>query len=1358
MEVTATENEKIGQLIEAWFVHPEHELEATFGFKGTVDQTTFMNVAQRLRSRGYEALPQEDKLNIILPEHLRFSIVGSGTIQSYCRDNTISNKGFTTMIKDRVGAESNIDLTEYDVRIKTRREKELDHSDPAVRKVLESWAQQRKAFRLIQRWSFIGDGVQFDLSIVKSSRKDKTNNNEYDWRRTFEESRVVEGAPSYEIEVELLRDKIGSAAEAKAKLIKGIGEVLRGVQKNSLLIRNTQRLKVLEAYKELAATDRFRGVYPVTLEKKNMTLEIEEGTPNIRTGYNVTDKADGHGVIGYCDDRGELFMIDSGLNVYKTGLQVGACANSMVAGEWVTHDKEGNGVNHLLLFDIFYAPARQAVDRLPFVAEEVAAGAGNAESVSDADGRYRRLKRWIETWNGGDGPKKLGYAGTAAMIGSILRVSVKTFEIAAAGDNSIFTLSNKILDSPRFYHTDGLIYTSNTAPLPGPSETFFEQFKWKPADDNTIDFLVRFEKDTEYVALDKITPSFDPETREPIRYKTVKLYVRGAKGGAFANPRGAILVEDFGSPNAAPAAKGPADRQPVLFNPVEFPDTMAATAYVRIDGSEELAYTEKEEPLQDRSIVEMRYDPSRDPGWRWIPMRTRHDKTERLRRGIITRTMNAAGTAENIWNSIHDPVTPSMIRTGAEQPLKEEIENILKSREGMEQVGKVYYEGKGAVQQGKVKTAIGTVRDSKEPQPNLIEVKGLRDFHNSWIKQGILFKTAMAGGQKKLIDVGSGKGGDLNKWDKNGARFVLGIDYNGNNITDPADGAYKRYMQLIDKKGRDKVPTVVFVIGDGAKDWSSGEAGVTPEEKNILRSVFGKIEPDGAVPRFVEKYAAGSLQGGADVISAMFTLHYFFGTEAAVNGIINNIAKTLKVGGYFIGACFDGDAVVKSLRQTEVGGRKLGKVGEDVVWSIRKNYEGNELPANEEGLGMAIDVNFVSIGSEEQREFLVSFPYLVRKLAEIGVEPLTPEEQRGLRLKHTTAMFEESFKMSEKSKAGFIMPDAVKEYSFLNRWFIFKRKAEAGIVKAAATAAAAIPSADEEEMVVLDINEAPVAPQAAQEAVSRTVRANAAAVGAVASEAPIPEEVAAAERTVASLAAAPPPLPAAPPRTIPVSAVPESMRARKKYAPAQVVKFSFDATAREAQKLGLDDKAAAQWLAPSAPFDIPDPDDSTIRYPSLDHYIAGRKIMKATNRPDLARELMGAEGTIHRKFLADRMTLTGAGKRKLTEAKDKELLFLEANQVKIESTPEGLAKYGASLSLETWASIKDDVLSQGIRYRFENDARFRAILEKAKSEGKYLLYTGSAGSEYSGLFMTDGTIAGPNKMGEYMMRAAGYEV
>jgi hypothetical protein len=28
----------------------------------------------------------------------------------------------------------------------------------------------------------------------------------------------------------------------------------------------------------------------------------------------------------------------------------------------------------------------------------------------------------------------------------------------------------------------------------------------------------------------------------------------------------------------------------------------------------------------------MRYDPNQEPGWRWIPTRVRHDKTERLHR------------------------------------------------------------------------------------------------------------------------------------------------------------------------------------------------------------------------------------------------------------------------------------------------------------------------------------------------------------------------------------------------------------------------------------------------------------------------------------------------------------------------------------------------------------------------------------------------------------------------------------------------------------------------------------------------------------------------------------------------------
>ena len=68
-------------------------------------------------------------------------------------------------------------------------------------------------------------------------------------------------------------------------------------------------------YRTLTGSDKFRdpvfrGVGPVTLQVKNMTKDIQEEVPNIRTGYNVTDKADGLRAMGMVDASGELFLLD----------------------------------------------------------------------------------------------------------------------------------------------------------------------------------------------------------------------------------------------------------------------------------------------------------------------------------------------------------------------------------------------------------------------------------------------------------------------------------------------------------------------------------------------------------------------------------------------------------------------------------------------------------------------------------------------------------------------------------------------------------------------------------------------------------------------------------------------------------------------------------------------------------------------------------------------------------------------------------------------------------------------------------------------------------------------------------------
>jgi hypothetical protein len=311
------------------------------------------------------------------------------------------------MIKDRAGDLHTLDLKEYDTRIKIRREIALDMNDPRVKSHLSTWDQRVKFFRLIQRWTFVGKGVIFDLSMVRSTKKDDRGL----WKQVKKfhdpdlHHDIFKEQPSYEIEVELdhASDDANEGPKALSCLIQGLGEVLRGIQRNPILIRNSVREKVLEGYRQLVgASDTepgkrgFRGVQPVTLEQGNIkAISYDKRMPSIRKGFNVTDKADGLRVMGYCDDKGELFMIDMGLNVYRTGLQKPACANTLVDGEWITRNKENEPVQMLMLFDIYHGLENRKVDTLPFY-----------QAIMGPT-RYVNLTSWGQVWRSRGGPKLL---------------------------------------------------------------------------------------------------------------------------------------------------------------------------------------------------------------------------------------------------------------------------------------------------------------------------------------------------------------------------------------------------------------------------------------------------------------------------------------------------------------------------------------------------------------------------------------------------------------------------------------------------------------------------------------------------------------------------------------------------------------------------------------------------------------------------------------------------------------------------------------------------------------------------------------------------------------------------------------
>lgn len=1361
MDLVPGEVKSLKSMVEEWHKHPERELETTFGENGEVDTTTFLNIVQRLKSKGYDALPQEDKLNICTPNGARFSLYGMGVISQFCRDNIIAGKPYQAIIKDKASGESNLDLDEYNVRVKTRREIPLSPEDPQLKEILARWPNQKKAFRMIRRWTFRGNGIRFDLSMVRSTPqkrfRDQTGKErkEFQWALGFRDFNFLEVAPVYEVEVELLHSEEPLETHVK-NLVRGIGEVLRGIQKNTLLTRKTIKAKVINDYMRLAGLGtqrKFRGVAPKTLQLANMQKVPEPNVPNLRGegGYNVTDKADGLRVHAFCTDEGDLWLIDMGLNVYRTGFRRVACANTLLDGEWVTKSKDGTAIQHLLLFDVYIGLGGKKVTQLPFYTPPVAATEVNKET------RHAALELWTRTWNEGDGPE----AKASGMIAATnLNISNKVFLFGSAGDDSIFKAAARILDTKRIYSTDGLIFTANKASLPEkPSGVFDKQFKWKPAEDNTIDFLVITEKDPDNDKIDKVTIGVHPETGQTVRYKTLRLLVGSSRDAAYDDPRATILRE-LPLPGARPGDRK--EYKPIIFNPSSYTDLMASVCYREVqtdpDTEEEFVKCDRSgEPIQDSSIVEMAYEPSEEPGWRWVPIRVRYDKTERFQRGQIERTLNSEMVANDNWNSIYDPITESMIRTGREEATIEEISDIKKIIAASEDIERKYYNRKGE-------------KDDKR------FVKGLTDFHNKWVKERILIQTALKGGGKSLLDITCGRGGDLQKWRRAGVSFVLGIDKAGSCILDPTDGAYRRLLDTWLRNGRDNIPPMIFVIGDSSKSLVNGSAGATPEEQAILRSVLGKYPAGGDIPPLVAKTGAGILKGGADAVSCNFAIHYFFETADIFEGFLENIRETLKIGGYFTGCCFDGETTFNFLRGTDTGGSRSG-VEKDgtVIWSITKNYEADDLPVDDEAFGMPIDVKFISIGMEHT-EYLVPFKLLVEKMKLIGCELLNDEELAEAGLLHSTNLFSNSYDMATKAKPPMVFPmsDVVKDFSFLNRWFIFKRRSEGLGVdgEEVAEAAASAKATEEDEGSVVRalagksepykkgyqdaVTALAVKPNALPEvakelegderrgfeaAIASATAKKPTAILPAAASAPRPEEGDVGAAAAAADDAR---------RTVPV----EMAGKKNTYQPAELFQFFHGAALKDTLAIGK--KGAARYLAPSAPFRILDPDDPSIEYPTVEHYMAAMKYKLATNKPDLAVKLFSRTGQIHQEFVRIRLGETGAGKRLLPEDRDYELLNDEREKVLDEARPPVIRRYGATFDEAKWMSVKENALREALTQRYTKDKEFQDIVNAVRAKGKYLLYYSTAADGLGGVRRADGRIDGENKVGKIIMELAGF--
>lgn len=1019
------------------------ELEVRFGtLKGNkikITKNMFDNVIAKLLSMNFECQNNGDYSLKMIYDHInkkgyknqssiRVELKGYHTIKEYCEKENLSalleDRRFSRYVlfekKEKAKKSSGefihpVDVEKFNLKVSYQQEQEMSVTSPLIRSLVQTWDEKEKIFRYIKRYRFTHPTIPIncDLSIVKTNSYNKEK--PYGLKKTYilDESNVFNNAENYEIELEIDNELVKDMEheEVVGHLKKTIKYVLCGIQNTNYPTGLDMISKWKDQYIELIGkTDNkmleptdFIGPSSYTLEQKHvMKFEEETNFPSILENYTVTDKADGERCMLFITENGDICLIDSNMEFSFSGLKTTEkkIFNTIIDGELIKYNKMKKYLNLFAAFDIYYINKKN-VKKFPFVVDF-----GKKET-----NRYMLLKEVISKIN----------PVNVVESDSKMRIQMKYFEIANDKQN-IFKCCEKLLthiNDPSYeYETDGLIFTPANMGIPNENYkiTWDYSFKWKPPKFNTIDFLVKFKKNeknedevhtvySEGVDLSSATNS--------VSYKTLILmcgFKHGEKGHGYMNPCQMVLEDNI------PSSTKQMKNNKIIYEPMPFypttpydPEASICNLKLLRDQNDELQiYTENREIIEDNTIVEFSYDcTQQNKLLRWVPLRVRYDKTHQLRSGK-KQFGNAYHVANSNWKTIHNPVTEDMLRTGNNIP-DELVDDD------------VYYN----CVKGKSLT------------------RALRDFHNMVVKKMLINSVAKRG--NTLVDVAVGKGGDLPKWINAKLSFIYGIDVMKDNIENKLDGACSRYINS--KKDNSNTPNCIFVQGNSSENIKSGDGIIGTKYKEVNKAIFGMGPKDETKlgKGVYKQYGKG--EHGFHICSCQFAMHYFFKDKDILQKFMQNISELTRIGGYYIGTCYDGKTVFNMLKSKKKGDSITYYKQGSKIFEIVKQYDKETFDDEITSVGYDIDVFQESINNKF-REHLVNFDYLIRLMEIYGF--VLPEKDELENMPSNIGTFKDLYNYMEndlelKKIKNHNLGDTLnmsveeKKISFLNKYFIFKK-------------------------------------------------------------------------------------------------------------------------------------------------------------------------------------------------------------------------------------------------------------------------------------------------------------------------------
>jgi hypothetical protein len=1060
-----------------------HELEVRFGTRGIkpLNKNDYDSVIKKLKSLGFTSVNEVGTSSLkIQCEYLdkntgkfklsntRITINDLYVIQKYCKTNDLKSiykdhmNAVTFMNKNNVFINNSklfpVNFDEFNFRVSYQIEENISMTSKNF--IIQNWDKNKKIFRYLNRVTFSHPDypVNVDISITKfnGDNNKKTYN--------IEESGVFNSPERIEIELEIDNNKVGpyTKFDSHEKILEALRKVIKfvlsGLQNTNYPVSYLEQKEVMEEYMKMLYKEDYKPekrIYPsdfigpssFTLQMSNIAeVDVNSNVPNIRKDFVVTDKADGERHLLFISSKGKIYLINTNMQVIFTGAKTinKDIFNTLLDGELIGNDKFGKFINLYAAFDIYYLN-KADVRMLPFIVKEEGEDKENKQDKRTKKNnediyqcRYMLLQSTIssikalsimdvnitvETTKNTNELKKL--------LSPIL-IKNKKFYPESLLKGNIFDACNEILTKIREYrfeyNTDGLIFThayygvgSNKEKETGPLNkiTWEYSFKWKPAQDNTIDFFVVTTKQSggEDIVKTIYEPGVNSQlTTQLSEYKTIQLsctYSERKHGTIYLNPCQDVIddkLPEFKELNYED--KYTNDAKPLQFYPTEPFDPEAGICNIMLkldDNGVKQMFTEENEVFGDNTIVEFSYDLSREKGWRWVPKRVRYDKTSEFLQGM-KNFGNAYHVANSNWKSINNPITEDMISTG------EGIPDITVDED-------IYY-NKPA---GKTCT------------------EAMKNFHNLYVKR-LLIKSVSRQGDT-LIDYACGKAGDLPKWIHSRLSFVFGIDKSKNNLEDRLDGACVRYLNST--RTNKHMPSALFVNGDSSYNIKSGAAMLNDKAIQITKAIFGNgtKDPDILGKAVARQYGKG--EEGFNVSSCQFAVHYFLENPTTLQGFMKNISECTKLNGYFIGTCYDGKEVFNLLRKKQQGESIQVIEKGKKVWEIVKGYNSMSMEDNSSCIGYRIDVYQDSI-NQLITEYLVNFDYLDTIMDNYGFKLIEREEALSLGLPEGSGLFSELFmnmmeeikKNKNKSKdygEAINMSEYEKKISFLNRYFVYKK-------------------------------------------------------------------------------------------------------------------------------------------------------------------------------------------------------------------------------------------------------------------------------------------------------------------------------